>query len=254
MSRKFYGLLKVDYKLHPRQEEALPLIENDDDITVVLPTGGGKTLIGVIAMAKELSRNRRSVWLSPLKALTAEQDGVAKAGFGSGSSINDGNSATVMSTGDYNTAHIDQYGDWDIAELTYERFSSLLTREKSRKVFNNLGLIVIDEVHNLGDDDRGSTLDSAIMEIRILFPKVKIIGLSATIDEAEEFALDLNTKLILASKSERPVPLKLRVVSYKDNWNTKLNLLARVDMVKALMRRHPNKTMLVFTTSRYRTK
>lgn len=245
MVREFYGLLKTEFKLRPRQEEALPLIESDDDFIVVAPTGIGKTFIGSVAIAKELSRGKQSVVLSPLKTLTAEQTKTFRSQFP--------NHRVVLDDGDHRK-DMNQYGDWDIAELTYERFSSLLNREESRKIFNNLGLIIIDEVHNFGNNSRGATLESAMIKIRVLFPNVKIIGLSATIDNPEEFASDLNTKLILAQKSERPVPLKIRVVSYKDNWNGRLNLLARVDMLKALLIRHPNKTMLVFTTSRARTK
>jgi replicative superfamily II helicase len=148
---------------------------------------------------------------------------------------------------------VEDYGDWHVSILTYERFSSLLNKEKKRTVFNNLGVIIIDEVHNFGNNSRGATLESAIIKLRILFPNVKIIGLSATIDNPEEFSEWLNTKLVRAQKSERPVPLELKVLTYQNKYNGHLNLMARVDLIRKIKELHPNKTMLVFVTSRART-
>jgi len=240
----FYDLLNINYELRPRQLEALPLIENDDDFIVDLPTGYGKTKIAEIAIAKELQRGKRAVILSPLKVLTMEQTGELKRDF-PGYKV-------IIDDGDHRK-DVSEYGNWKVAILTYERFNSLLNKESKRKVFDNLGVIIIDEVHNFGSVGRGATLESAIIKIRVLFPNVKIIGLSATIDNSEEFSGWLNTKLIRAEKSERPVPLQKKVLTYQNNWNSHLNLMARIDLIRKIKGMHPNKKMLIFVTSRMRT-
>jgi len=245
MKQTFYGLLNIDYELRPRQLEAIPLIDNDENFIVVLPTGYGKTKIAEIAIAKELQRGKRAVILSPLKVLTMEQTAELKSDFP--------NHRVVIDDGDHRK-EMGEYGDWHIAILTYERFNSLLNNEQKRKVFDNLGVIIVDENHNIGSVSRGATLESAVnIKIRILFPNVKVIGLSATIDNPKEFASELNANLILGLKSERPVPLQKKVLTYQNNWNSHLNLMARIDLIRKIKEMHPNKTMLIFVTSRMRT-
>ena len=79
---------------------------------------------------------------------------------------------------------------------------------------NELGCVVFDEIHMINDQSRGHVWEQCIM----LLPKhIQMIGLSATLDNPERFALWLENKgvynenpekiVYLASKKDRAVPL-----------------------------------------------
>lgn len=241
----YYDLVNIDYQLRPRQLESIPYIDGGDDFIVVLPTGYGKTIIAIMATAKVLGKSGKIVMLTPLKALTKEHTDTFAKYFSK--------YRIILDDGD-NRKEVDEYKDWDILISTIERFSSLLNRPKRREtLFSDIRLIICDECHTIGSN-RGPNLESAIIKTRILFPKCRIIGLSATIDNAKEFSRLLNCKLIHANKSERPVPLKIRITPYTDRFNTKLNMFERTGIVKKIMNVHKNKNFLIFTTSRARTK
>lgn len=79
---------------------------------------------------------------------------------------------------------------------------SLLRHESSW--LSSIGLLVVDEIHEL-DSDRGPTLEMVITKLRVINPKMKILGLSATIPNANEVAEWLNAELV--ESDYRPIPL-----------------------------------------------
>ncbi len=241
---KVYGL-SFPFMLRPRQEEAIPLINERKNFITVLPTGYGKTPIAIMAIAKTLSVGKRAVLLSPLKVLTKEQTAELKKYFPK--------SRIILDDGD-NRKEIDEYGDWNIAILTYERFYVILNDVNKRTIFSNLGLVVIDEVHNYGDESRGGIVECDVIMTRVLFPDCQIVGLSATIDNPVKFSDDLKMSLISAGKDERPVPLKKYVMTYRKNYNYWLDIKARVDIIRKIIVKFPDKKILIFTTSRSRTR
>ena len=62
--------------------------------------------------------------------------------------------------------------------------------------FLDVGLFVADEVHLLGDRERGPTLEMTITKIRKMYPRAQILALSATIANSQEIAKWLGCKLI----------------------------------------------------------
>jgi helicase len=69
----------------------------------------------------------------------------------------------------------------------------------------DIGLVITDEVHLIGDENRGPTLEMILTQLKLLDTKPQIVGLSATITNSEEIADWLECKLV--KNDWRPVPL-----------------------------------------------
>ncbi|USS40636.1 DEAD/DEAH box helicase [Thermococcus aggregans] len=182
-------------ELYPPQEEALRTkVLKGGNLILSIPTASGKTLVAEIVMVnKILQEGGKAVYLVPLKALAEEKYKEFK--FWEKLGIRVG-----MTTGDYDSAD-EWLGKYDIIIATSEKFDSLL-RHKSPWI-RDVKLIVADEVHLLGSYDRGATLE---MILSHMMNKAQILGLSATIGNAEELAEWLNAELVVSEW--RPVKLK----------------------------------------------
>ena len=182
-------------KLYPPQAEALPYALNGENILLAIPTAAGKSLVAYITIVEAALKGYKSIYIVPLKALAREkyEDLLAFEELG----IKVG-----ISTGDLQSkgSHLGRY---DIVVCTSEKADSLL-RHNAEWLYD-VKVVVADEIHLLNDVSRGPTLEVIIARFRTMHD-VQIIGLSATIKNADEIAEWLDAKLI--ASNWRPVPLK----------------------------------------------
>lgn len=181
-------------ELYPPQEDCVKagLFERKN-ILAAIPTASGKTLIAETAMQKEIAAGGKCLYIVPLKALAAE-----KFEDFSGKSVKVG-----IATGDPDQR--DEYlGRYDIIVATSEKTDSLM-RNKAEWI-KSVSLLVVDEIHLIGDESRGATLEMVIAKLRFLNPDMQIIGLSATMGNPEKLAKWLDAALI--TSEWRPVDLK----------------------------------------------
>jgi superfamily II RNA helicase len=185
---EFHGLT-----LDRFQVLACDYITNDDSVVVSAPTGTGKTLIAEYAIDFYTAHGQRSVYTSPIKALSnqkykdfIEQFGKDRVGILTGDvSINSQAQILVMTTEVYrNMALTDPEGIKDV------------------------GLLILDEVHFMNDPERGTVWEESI----IFSPRnVRFLALSATIPNAGEFAHWIETihghRVQVVEHLERAVPL-----------------------------------------------
>ena len=186
-------------KLYPPQAEAVRagLLEGEN-IMVSAPTASGKTLIATLAIMAHLQdRPGRAVYLSPLRALAAEK----YREFGRLSKVELGGSypRAAVSTGDSRAAA----GRAHIMVLTNESMDASL---RGRAAWTReIGLVVVDEVHLVGDPERGPALETVLARLSRMSPRPQLVCLSATITNAEELAGWLDCRLVRSDW--RPVPL-----------------------------------------------
>lgn len=184
-------------ELYPPQEEAIKKgVLEGENLVLATPTASGKTLVAIFATAKHLENNGKVLYLTPLRALAAEKYNEFKKYFG--------NKASIIATyGDYDSSD-PWLSKYDIIITTNEKADSLLRH--GANWIRNISLIVVDEIHLLGDPERGPTLEMTVTKILETVPNAQILSLSATINNAEEIANWLKSKLI--NINWRPVPLK----------------------------------------------
>src|SRR5579863_1917543 len=187
--------------LYPPQEKSVKAgLLDGKSILVSAPTASGKTLIAMLAIIKHISEKKgKVVYLSPLKALASEKF----SEFKKLESVDLGRKIKIqISTGDYDQAD-KNLGLADILVLTNEKMDSVM--RQGAEWLNEISLVIADEVHLLGDEDRGPTLDIVLTKLMSLQKKPQILALSATVTNADEISKWLGCKLV--ESDWRPVPL-----------------------------------------------
>lgn len=154
------------------QVEALEAIENED-VLVTAPTGSGKTWIAREEIRRLLAKGKRAWYTTPLKALTnskymefIEEFGAENVGVLTG----------------------DRKENWDAPLIvgTTEIYRNQLFDALRNGEQVNTDFVILDEVHYLADEYRGHVWEEAII---LSPPRIRLLLLSATIGNAEEFAL-----------------------------------------------------------------
>jgi len=188
-------------KLYPPQADSVKSgLLDGKSILVSAPTASGKTLIAMLAMLSYLSKNSgKVIYLSPLRALAAEKFTEFKKleKITIGKKIKAG-----ISTGDFENIEKNLEKS-NILILTNEKMDSIIRH--GTEWIDDIGLIISDEVHLIGDENRGPTLEMILTQLKLLETNPQIVGLSATITNSDEIANWLGCKLV--QNDWRPVPL-----------------------------------------------
>ncbi|MBR0236508.1 MAG: DEAD/DEAH box helicase [Thermoguttaceae bacterium] len=200
-------LAQVPYELYPMQEEALlAWFSSDQGVLVSAPTGMGKTLIAEAVVFEALSTGRRAYYTTPLIALTDQkfhelQVKAAQWGF-------DPNDVGLV-TGN-RKVNPDAKILVVVAEILFNRLlqPESAAAESSALNFDDVDAVVMDEFHQFNDPERGIVWE---FSLRLLPPRIRTLLLSATVGNAKQFAIWLETrhhrKLEVVESDERKVPL-----------------------------------------------
>ncbi len=185
-------------KLYPPQEEAIKrgLLDLKKNFLVSIPTASGKTLLAELLSLKSIIiRGGKVLYVVPLRALATEK-------FKDFKKYEELGIKVAVSTGDYDSSD-PWLKEYHVVITTSEKADSLLRHKASW--LNDVNLLVVDEIHLLNSPNRGATLEILIAKMRKMVNPI-ILGLSATIRNAEEVASWLNAVLI--KSNFRPVELK----------------------------------------------
>ncbi len=189
-----------DYELYPHQEEAVRVIEKNRNLLLTVPTAAGKTLVAYIAIYRNFMAGRKTLYIVPLKALAGEKFSELRKMRKIGAKV-------TISIGDYDTSPSD-LRNYDIIICTSEKADSLVHHDPS--FLYEVGLIVADELHLVGEKTRGPRLEMVLTAAKTVNPDIRILGLSATVANSEEIAEWLGADLVVSDF--RPVPLEEGVV------------------------------------------
>ena len=195
------------------------------DLLVVSATGSGKTLIGELAGITQALRGKKFIFLTPLVALANQKYRDFKKKYkklGLNVAIKVGRNR-VKAKGELKLPDSD-VSNADIVVATYEGIDFLL-RNGNSNTLSNLGVVLIDEIHMIDDEDRGTRLNGLIKRIKNLYPQTQIIGLSATVKNPDFLASEFNMKLV--EYPDRPVPLERHLV-YMRSESSKRHLMAKL--------------------------
>ena len=179
------------------QIAAFDAIDDGDNVLVAAPTSSGKTLVADYAIAAALDAGQRVFYTTPIKALSNQKFSDLRARLGA--------DRVGLLTGD-NVVRPDA----DVVVMTTEVLRNMIYSASSS--LDDLGTVVLDEVHYLQDTYRGPVWEEVIIQTP---PAVKMVGLSATVSNARELAEWIETvrgtcQCIIETR--RPVELQQRFV------------------------------------------
>jgi superfamily II RNA helicase len=155
----------------PFQIEALEAIETQD-VLVTAPTGSGKTWIAREEIRRLLEQGKRAWYTTPLKALTNSKYTEFSAEFGAEN--------VGILTGDRKENHDAPLIVGTTEIYRNQLFDALRSGEQVATDF-----VILDEAHYLADEERGHVWEEAII---LSPPRIRLLLLSATIGNADEFA------------------------------------------------------------------
>lgn len=189
---------KQRFDLDPFQLEACASVEAGNSVLVAAPTGAGKTIIAEFAIYAAMQRTRAKVfYTAPMKALSNQKFNELVAEYGADS--------VGLLTGDTNINARAR-----VVVMTTEVLRNMLYADSD--LLTDLAYVVMDEVHYLADRFRGAVWEEVIIHLP---QEVRMVSLSATVSNAEEFgdwlqAVRGHTEVIVSE--ERPVPLDQHVL------------------------------------------
>jgi ATP-dependent Lhr-like helicase len=249
-----------------------PEIRAGHDILISAPTGSGKTLAAFLLCLDRLVRAARLgplpnqtevVYVSPLKALSNDihinlevpLSEIAAAAAAQGIPLAPIRAA--VRTGDTPVWERTRMGKErpHVLVTTPESLYILLTAEKPRDMLRTTRTVIVDEIHAVADDKRGSHLSLTLARLDVLVAaaggaKPQRIGLSATVKPIEEVAQFLSETAHIVNVGHRR-DMELAVEVPKDELGPVASneMWAEIyDRVADLIRAH--RTTLVFVNTR----
>ena len=231
------------------QREALPaILRGDENVVASAPTASGKTALAELAICKCLDAGDTALFIAPLRALTNEKESEWERFENLGYSV-----YVVTGERDLNPRRAERA---DILVMTPEKVDSATRKHDSPRYgfITDIACCVIDEVHLLDSDRRGSVLEVMVSRLRRLCDP-RIVALSATMPNVDEVAdwLDAPPESTFDFDEEyRPVELESGVRTYTHGENAFADKYRRLYRALDLAEEHirDDGQALVFVASR----
>ena len=186
------------FDLDPFQFAACDALDQGRSVLVAAPTGAGKTIIAEFAIWLAMRQPTAKVfYTTPMKALSNQKYAELVDVYGE--------SEVGLLTGDTNVNPRAR-----VVVMTTEVLRNMIYAGSD--LLDDLAWVVLDEVHYLADRFRGAVWEEVILHLPT---EVRLVSLSATVSNAEEFGDWLQTVRgdtdVIVSE-DRPVPLEQHVL------------------------------------------
>jgi len=175
------------------QEDAIHAIEHNKSVVVSAPTGSGKTLIADYIIDRDFKKGIRVIYTAPIKALSNQKYKEFSRTYGEQN--------VGILTGD-----VQKNSDALILIMTTEIYRNMVL--SNDPFIKDISYVIFDEIHYINDIERGYVWEESII---FSGPNVRVLCLSATIPNADEFAGWIEAikehEVVVIRHDERPVPL-----------------------------------------------
>ena len=228
-----------------------------ENIMLHAPTGTGKTyaiwggILNEYFELKEIKEGINIIWITPLRALAVE---IQKSTQQLSSDLKTGIKVDLRTGDTPQSRRIKQNQNFPFGLITTpESLHVLLSSKKHKDFFKNLRAVVVDEWHELLGTKRGVQTELAISYLRFLIPKLKTIGISATLGNKElagEILMGLgNNFKTITSKIKKRINVKSIIPKSMERFPWRGHLGTHlIDEVIKIIRK--GKTTLIFTNTR----
>jgi ATP-dependent RNA helicase HelY len=211
-------------KLDRFQAEAIEAIAEGHSVLVAAPTGTGKTLIADYLIEHILADGGEIIYTAPVKALSNQKYrqyvalyGREKVGLITGDLVINRDAPIRIMTTEILRNILLEGGNVIPHEEMPDESEGVSPSDVELNQIENLRAVIIDEIHFLDDPERGTVWE----ELLIYLPsEIRILGLSATLSNLEEFADWLSsirkTDIKVVLEEKRSVPLELQLASHRE--------------------------------------
>jgi ATP-dependent RNA helicase HelY len=183
---------ELPFSLDDFQQRACAALERGHGVLVCAPTGAGKTVVGEFAVHLALAAGGKCFYTTPLKALSNQKH--------TDLTVRYGRDRIGLLTGDMSVN-----ANAPVVVMTTEVLRNMLYADSP--ALQGLSYVVMDEVHFLADRMRGPVWEEVILHLP---DEVRVVSLSATVSNAEEFGGWIQTvrgDTTVVVDEHRPVPL-----------------------------------------------
>lgn len=183
---------ELPFSLDDFQQRACAALERGHGVLVCAPTGAGKTVVGEFAVHLALAAGGKCFYTTPLKALSNQKH--------TDLTVRYGRDQIGLLTGD-----LAVNANAPVVVMTTEVLRNMLYADSP--ALQGLSHVVMDEVHFLADRMRGPVWEEVILQLPA---EVRVVSLSATVSNAEEFGGWIQTvrgDTTVVVDEHRPVPL-----------------------------------------------
>lgn len=212
--------------IYPWQSSCLlgrGLLNGKKNLVYTAPTGGGKSLVADVLMLKRVIEDpiKKAILVLPYVALVQEKlkwlrkvvEGVEKSvslGSQTSSQLSTWrrpHNRSVRVAGFFGGSKArGSWSDVDVAVCTIEKANALVNTAIEECTINDLGIVVLDELHMINDNHRGYLMELMASKLLSLERSVQIVGMSATLTNTEILAKWLNARYY--NTKYVPVPIE----------------------------------------------
>ena len=204
------------FELDKFQEDAINAIEHNKSVVVSAPTGSGKTLIADYIIDRDFRKGIRVVYTAPIKALSNQKYKEFSRSYGEEN--------VGILTGD-----VQKNPDALILVMTTEIYRNMVM--SNDPFISDISYVIFDEIHYINDIERGYVWEESIIFSK---PKTRVLCLSATIPNSDEFASWIEAikehEVVVVRHDERPVPLHVNFYDADLGVTTLKNLKEHMDV------------------------
>lgn len=190
-------------------------LQGKDNLIYSAPTSGGKTFICEMLMLQRLVKKHGLIlFIVPFISLVEEKTKYFQE-------IWSDLSIGIRPFHGEESYRLALTEDIEVAICTFERANILLNQLlENKETQDHLSMVIVDELHMLGDKHRGYLLEIILSKVHFIYQeKVQIIGMSATLPNLQDFATWLNATLF--ATDFRPVQLSTHIVCNKVIYSPK---------------------------------